>query len=278
MQTLQGITYIITTYNRPGLLQKAVLSVVQERAGLQDTPAELIVLDDHSDQPIALPGTLTSEFNGDVRVLRNTKRQGVSAARNRGIEESRFGFLLFLDDDDTSMPQRSRILYPAIRDSGFAFVAAKSIMGSGAQEKRVPEGSATQLDPLAYLIRFPHINSVIWNRLILQDMGGMDTQIPYFGEHIAALRALLAGQQAIQITDAVARFSYIGGGMTQKALATRKLRDDLLGLYELLLASHNSAPEFIAVCARMYARLQKWEPESMDAYLAELTTMAGESM
>jgi len=89
------LSVVIPTYNRAGLLPRAVESVLQ--AG---TDLEIIVVDNASDDDTPqvcarLP---------DIRYLRLDRNTGEGGARNTGIKESRSEYVAFLDDDDLRMP------------------------------------------------------------------------------------------------------------------------------------------------------------------------------
>jgi glycosyltransferase involved in cell wall biosynthesis len=92
------ISVIIPTFNRAAWVREAVDSVLAQT--FQDF--ELIVVDDGSTDT-------TGEglgFYGDrLRTIYQT-RQGVSAARNRGLEMAAGEWLAFLDSDDLWLPQK----------------------------------------------------------------------------------------------------------------------------------------------------------------------------
>ncbi|MBN2322575.1 MAG: glycosyltransferase family 2 protein [Spirochaetes bacterium] len=104
---------IIPAYNRAGMLQKAVESVLSQ----SDPPLELIVVDDGSSDGTAQ--YIDSLESGDLRIAgpdsethRITIRciriphSGVSRARNAGIEASRGEWIAFLDSDDYWLPKK----------------------------------------------------------------------------------------------------------------------------------------------------------------------------
>jgi hypothetical protein len=89
---------IVPTYNRAGLVGRAVESVLrQTHAG-----DEVIVVDDGStdDTPRVL-----EEFGSRITVLR-TPRGGAGRARNLGIERARGELIAFLDSDDEWLPRK----------------------------------------------------------------------------------------------------------------------------------------------------------------------------
>lgn len=92
---------IITTFNRRDFLLEAVDSVL----GQTYRDFELIVVDDGSTD-----GTgETLKIYGDKLIYAYQNNQGVSAARNRGIELARGEFIAFLDSDDLWLPKKLQI-------------------------------------------------------------------------------------------------------------------------------------------------------------------------
>jgi glycosyltransferase involved in cell wall biosynthesis len=92
------VSVIIPTYNRGWTLREAIDSVLaQEFADF-----ELIVVDDGSTDHTR---EILDSYGQDIIVLRQPN-QGVSAARNRGIDESHAQLVAFLDSDDLWLPQK----------------------------------------------------------------------------------------------------------------------------------------------------------------------------
>ncbi len=91
------VSAIITTYNRPELLRRAIESVHDQSY----SRLELVVVDDCSDEsPEAVIEDVRSDRFENVVFCRHEENRGVSAARNTGIEASNGELLAFLDDDD----------------------------------------------------------------------------------------------------------------------------------------------------------------------------------
>ena len=93
------VSVIIPTYNRAGLVQEAVASVLAQTW----RDFELLVVDDGSTD-----GTVEAlaPYASRLRLLRRESRGGVSAARNTGIAAARGEWLAFLDSDDLWRPEK----------------------------------------------------------------------------------------------------------------------------------------------------------------------------
>jgi glycosyltransferase involved in cell wall biosynthesis len=87
------VSVVIPTYNRSNKVRKGVESVLAQSF----TDLEVIVVDDGSSD--GTEQTLKEAFGDRIRYYFQPN-QGVSVARNRGIEEARGEWLAFLDSDD----------------------------------------------------------------------------------------------------------------------------------------------------------------------------------
>ena len=112
------ISTVIPTYNRASLLDGALASALNQ--SFED--CEVLVIDDGSTDATA---ELVAPYvaSGRVRYIRQAN-QGVSAARNTGIQQSRGRFIAFLDSDDTWTPSHLEHLHATLRrypDAAMAF-------------------------------------------------------------------------------------------------------------------------------------------------------------
>ncbi|MBC3950770.1 glycosyltransferase family 2 protein [Pseudomonas folii] len=95
------VSVVIPAYNYAKTLPRAVNSVL---AQLDENTAELLVIDDGStDTTPQVLEQLLAENPGRFRMLRKPNG-GLSSVRNRGIEEARGQYLIFLDADDEMAP------------------------------------------------------------------------------------------------------------------------------------------------------------------------------
>lgn len=102
---------MIPTHNRVAMLGDAVASALRE----QTIAVEVLVVDDASQDDTA--AWLASQTDDRLRFWTLDPGRGGSGARNRGLEEARGEFVLFLDDDDMLRPDAIKVLSGALRDN-----------------------------------------------------------------------------------------------------------------------------------------------------------------
>lgn len=93
-----SVTVVVTNYNHAGLLAEAVESALAQSV----LPGGVVVVDDCSTDASS---EALDRLPPEVRVVRMERNGGVVAARNRGLEEVRTPFVVFLDSDDLLMPR-----------------------------------------------------------------------------------------------------------------------------------------------------------------------------
>lgn len=88
------LSVVIPTYERPEFLKGAIDSAVEQTFD----DIEVVVVDDGSRGDYATE--VTGRFPEHVRCIVHGENQGLSAARNTGLEHARGKYIAFLDDDD----------------------------------------------------------------------------------------------------------------------------------------------------------------------------------
>ena len=96
------LTVIVCTYNRADLLTKCLDSIAAQT--LDSDLFELIVVDNNSTDKTP---QVADEYEPKIRHFRYVfeNNQGLSHARNRGIEEAHSEYLVYLDDDALAPPE-----------------------------------------------------------------------------------------------------------------------------------------------------------------------------
>lgn len=103
----EGITVIITTYNRSNLVKRAIESVLQQKW----KNLEIIVVDDASDDDTKEVVRIRYPF---VKYICQENNLGPGPARNRGLYECSHSWALILDDDDALIPDALKTINSAI--------------------------------------------------------------------------------------------------------------------------------------------------------------------
>jgi len=100
--TAARISVVTPYFNAGAYVEETVDSVLSQQGGFELT--EIIIVDDHSDDPDSLDALARLGRNRVVRVLRNEGRRGPGAARNVGIGAATSDWIAFLDADDLWLP------------------------------------------------------------------------------------------------------------------------------------------------------------------------------
>ncbi|MFA5134762.1 MAG: glycosyltransferase family A protein [Patescibacteria group bacterium] len=94
---MPDVSIVIPTFNRPGALQSAVKSVLDQT--YQDF--EIIVIDDGS----SCDTSFIAKLDHRIALLKQ-RHQGAGSAKNAGIKLSQGKYIAFLDDDDTFLKNK----------------------------------------------------------------------------------------------------------------------------------------------------------------------------
>ncbi len=195
------VSVIIPTFNRGGVVARAIDSVL----GQTYHPVEVVVVDDGSTD--ATPEVLKTYGDAIVRVVQDNA--GPSAARNRGIRESRGELIGFLDSDDLWLPsklERQVDLLTKVGPEVPCCLCDSLIRMPGGEERssfeiawlRPGESQGLWLNPAAVLAsRFVLFSqAVLVRRGVLLDCGGFDEHLWLMEDHDLALRLALRGPWA----------------------------------------------------------------------------------
>lgn len=143
-----NVSIIVPCYNAGRFLAESLRSTMEQTL----PPLEVIVVDDGSTDA---GFEIASSFPG-VRCVRQTN-QGVSVARNRGLQEARGEFVLFQDADDRLLPDAVEIGVGALRErpeAAFAYGFSRMIDEQGqVREGEVngrPVDGARRVDNASY--------------------------------------------------------------------------------------------------------------------------------
>ena len=94
------VTAVITTYNRPQLVRRAIKSVLAQTY----EPLEIIVVEDGSDSGVE--AWLQDKGLHHIQYIRHKDSKGLATARNTGLRHAQGKYVAYLDDDDGWLPEK----------------------------------------------------------------------------------------------------------------------------------------------------------------------------
>lgn len=164
------VSVVIPAYNTAQYVATAIESALDQTA----VPREVIVVDDGSSDETR---AVVERFGGIVRYVFQ-QNQGVSAARNRGIDASSGRYVAFLDADDAWLPRKIEKQIAAIqRGNGRASYTAQWIVNDEMRPLFVNRngGRGASVDALLTIgnvIGSP--SSVLCERALFGEVGSFD--------------------------------------------------------------------------------------------------------
>ncbi|HEX8343592.1 MAG TPA: glycosyltransferase family A protein [Actinoplanes sp.] len=169
------VSVVVATRDRPGLLERAVRSVLE-----QDYPGtvECIVVYDHVDvRPLDVP----AGPGRSLVLIANTRRQGLPGGRNSGVAAATGDLLAFCDDDDIWLPtkllRQVDVLHsdPAVG----AVSCGLRLKGPGIdRERRLDRDRVTFDELLADRVMEVHSSTMLVRRSTFDAAGPVDEEIP----------------------------------------------------------------------------------------------------
>lgn len=194
------LTVVIPTKDRPGLLVRAVDSVL-----CQPGDIEVIVVDDGSATDAAAAAQRLTSSRPRLKVIRSASSEGAPSARTRGLEAATGRYWATLDDDDEWLPGKWEVQRAALERVGSPgdVVVLSGILPVTREGEQAPVLSPTGelfrcsgLQELFERIRVrAFLNTYVVPTALLRAVGGYDPRL-IWGEHTDVL---------IRLSD-VARF------------------------------------------------------------------------
>lgn len=142
----------------------------------QDFPSfEILVLDDGSTDETW--GLLQSFSDSRLRLLKNGKREGLTAARNRLLREAQGSFLSILDADDRILPNKLRVHAEALLKNEKAGVVWSRAIVKDCREGRIgvlPVSHYQSTWDLSESYQAIH-SATSWRKEALEKAGGYDS-------------------------------------------------------------------------------------------------------
>jgi succinoglycan biosynthesis protein ExoO len=230
------VSVIVPAYNVADYVADCIESVLE-----QTYPTfELILVDDASTD--ATCHVIQRYRDPRIRLLRQSRNQGQSAARNRAIRESCGDWLAFLDADDRWAPQRLERLLAVAENEGADMVADDLYRVQVDTSSPIERAFTSRGLRFSLPMHVTPVDFVRWDLGITKPMvrkSFWDTHGIYFDEtrrsggedFLALLRCLLAGAKFVVIPEAYYFYRLRPGSATSQPLrlfrATRQATMEL---------------------------------------------------
>lgn len=245
-----SVGVVIPAFNAERFISDAIASVLaQSHAHL-----ECVVIDDGSTDDTA---AVAEGFGDRVRVIRQPNR-GVSAARNRGVDETTAPFLAFLDADDCWLPRRLELGLAFLRDAAplQAVVCGTQVVDESRRPLRILRQDAhpTPYDLLLCRATLVSASSnLLITRTCFEAAGRFDDRLSTSADWALSFRLIARGSLG-SIPEPLVEYRLHSANMSADIDAFER---DMLQAFDDLLAGPDADPNLKPVRRRAYANLHR---------------------
>lgn len=202
------VSVVIPTYKRPGMLGRAIDSILDQT---YDNLEIIIVDDNHVDSEYR---NKTEKFMekylnlSNLSYIKHNKNKGGAVARNTGIKKSRGEYIAFLDDDDEYYEKKIELQLKKIVETKVSFVTCfcSSFDEDGRKIKTYDD--IYYGNPL-----FEHMkNNIAGTSLLLIEKKaildiGLFEDVPSQQDHILILKLLANGYKVATVEDVLVKYN-----------------------------------------------------------------------
>ena len=169
------ISVVIPAYNAEKTIIDAIQSV--EKQTRYDLIKEIIIVNDGSaDNTEAVVEQYKQETDSKKLVLISQVNQGVSAARNAGIEKSTGDWIALLDSDDIWFPEKIEKQVNAIdQHPEISCIGTGALPGNANPGIKLTDEIYYMTTKRLFIKYWPHTPSLLIKKSILVSIGGFDT-------------------------------------------------------------------------------------------------------
>ena len=233
-----SISVVIPTHNRPDGLTNAVQSVCRQTV----LPAELIVVDDGSSQPIREDIFDAAPAGLKTVLLRNEEPHGAPHARNRGIREATSEWIAFLDDDDVFVTSKIERISKAIQGTSKADIWYHSADIHLTREKVTYRSGVKAVSSGLELYKELLVKNliggtsmVVAKKQVLEEAGGFDIRMPALQDWELWIRLAEHNKQFCYLDEVLVHYFF----NTNKESISRH-HDKMLKAYEMIASKNES--------------------------------------
>ncbi len=213
-----SISVVIPAYNSAAFLGETLRSVLAQTLRAD----EILVVDDGSTDGTA---AVAEAFGSAVRVFRRPN-QGVSAARNFGVEMAKGEWVAFLDADDLWRADKLALQMEALASDPGADLSYCARLSFAGREGGHVYGEITPVPPADCIRKALHCNTtflpsaVVIRRRTYLAAGGFDTTLRIAQDWDLWLRLLHRGVRFVGVEQALLLYRDHPGSLSHNALPT----------------------------------------------------------
>jgi LmbE family N-acetylglucosaminyl deacetylase len=233
------ISVVVRTRDRPALLAEALASL----AASEYRSAEVVLVNDGG-MPPSVPPELTLPV---VRVELG-ENQGRAGAAEAGIAAATGDYVTFLDDDDLAAPEHLATLAGLVAETGVRVAYTDAAVGVyeldpddplhgwSCRERRLPYSH--DFDPDLLLVdNYIPFNTVLMERRLLAEVGGLDRGLPFFEDWDLLIR-LSARTPFHHLARVTCEYRHFRGAGHHVFGERPRERGDFLAVKARVLAKH----------------------------------------
>ena len=198
------ISVIISTYNRPKMLQRAIDSVLAQTF----KNFELIIVDDHSKIPPKFSLPPDEKRVVAMRLPHNSGYQVIP--KNVGIMISRGEYIAYLDDDNVYLPNHLEALYKAItKKQADVVYGDRSYHSNDPNEKRFMGRQSYPYD-LSQIEQGNYIDTsdIMHTRQAINDVGFWDIFWIRKADWLLMVRFGKAGKKIVHVPEVITEYHW----------------------------------------------------------------------
>lgn len=209
---MDKVSIIIPCYNSGKVLEKAVSSVQNQTW----KNCEVIIVNDGSNDKVTL--NLLSKMKG-VKVL-NQSNQGLSSARNKGIENATGNFVLFLDSDDYVRSDAVEIMINKVKNFEFSYAFCDIQLRGKKTGNRIKYYNFFEQ---LFINHIPYF--ILIKKDIIKQIGAYDTNMKYgYEDWELNIRLAKNGFFPIRVEETLFFYNVSSNGMLNSISKTKHMQ------------------------------------------------------
>ena len=210
------ITVVIPAYNASQYIGQTLEGVLQQTFSC----FEVLVIDDGSTDHTAAIVQAYEQQDKRVKLI-SQPNQGVSVARNTGIQLAKGALIAFLDADDQWLPHKLKVHFDHFRDTpalGLSFGKIEFMTSQGQPTGQYSNPRLTGLEAkhLYYENTVVSPSNAVIRRAALEQVGGFDLELSGVADAELFLRLLCYGWKVVGIDQVLVRYRTNAGGMSSQ--------------------------------------------------------------